>query len=51
LLKGINMPYGYYNNERFYMLTHGNILTRNERVLSDEVYYEFEKEFVRFLVM
>ena len=33
------MPFGYYNNERFYLLTHGGGLNRNERILPDEVYY------------
>lgn len=38
LLRGLNTPYGYYNQERFSLLIRGKSLKRTEKILPDSVY-------------
>lgn len=42
LLKGVNTPYGLYNNERFYMVSHGKKPSNGyDLVLPESIYEEF----------
>lgn len=44
LLKGVNTPFGLYNNERFYMVSHGKKPSvGHDAVLSETLYEEFER--------